>query len=154
MAEEKRDITRTPRTSDTRTEEMREQSYDPSEMLPKPNARDGIDYRYVRVTARGIIDNINYSQALRGGWAPVKASDVPEFGAVLSDRDSPFPEGVLIGGLLLCQRDSAIGVRMQANIAKEIRNQIESLDGNYMRDDHDPKLPKFSDNRSSIRFGE
>lgn len=154
MAEEKKEITRTPRSSDTRVEDMRVQDYDPGEMLPKPNARDGIEYRYVRVTARGSVDNINFSQALRAGWSPVKASDVPEFGAVLSDRDSPFPDGVLIGGLLLCQRDAEIGKRMQAKTAQEIRNQIESLDGNYMRTDNDSRLPKFSDNRSSIRFGE
>ena len=117
MAEPKNvEGTRTPRASDTRQEAMREAEYNPGEMLPKPRERDGIEYRYVRVSTRGSVDNINYSQALRTGWSPAKVTDLPEL--------------------------------------EEVKAQIQALDKNYMRDGGDSRMPKFADNRSSIRFGE
>tara|TARA_R110002020_G_scaffold37165_6_gene112278 strand:+ start:451 stop:918 length:468 start_codon:yes stop_codon:yes gene_type:complete len=155
MAEPKNvEGTRTPRASDTRQEAMREAEYNPGEMLPKPRERDGIEYRYVRVSTRGSVDNINYSQALRTGWSPAKVTDLPELGHILSDQDSAFPEGVLIGGLLLCQRDAEIGKKMRKAANEEVKAQIQALDKNYMRDGGDSRMPKFADNRSSIRFGE
>jgi len=148
------DTTRAPRSSDTRETAKRVINYGHDSKLPAPDKRDGIEFRYVRVNSRGQVDNINYSDALRRGWEPVKASDYPEMGQILSDERSPFPDGILIGGLILCQRDAEIGKKFREIADKESRDQIRALDRNYMRDGgHDSRVPKFNESQSSVRFG-
>ena len=46
MPEAKTD-SRAPRDSESREESKRLASYDPGDMLPSPEPRDGIEYRYV-----------------------------------------------------------------------------------------------------------
>tara|TARA_Y100000310_G_scaffold339678_1_gene433093 strand:+ start:3722 stop:4186 length:465 start_codon:yes stop_codon:yes gene_type:complete len=154
MPEAKTD-SRAPRDSESREESKRLASYDPGDMLPSPEPRDGIEYRYVRATSHGRVDNTNYSQAQRAGWTPVKAGEYPELGHVLSDFDSIIPDSIVIGGLVLCKRDASIGEHMKEAAAAESRASIQALDQNYMRDGgQDHRVPKFSDSRSSLKFGD
>lgn len=158
--------TRTSRSSDvrenhSRDKEKREMTFDPmfnSEMLPTPDPQDGIDFRYVRITARGEVDSRNYTNARRAGWEPVHRQEVPELDYVLSDANHPLAEqvkdAIIIGGLILCKRDAAIGVRMQEMANNEMKSQIRALNENYMNEGNDPRVKKFSDNRSSVRFGD
>jgi len=98
---------------------------------------------------------MNFSDALRRGWEPIKATDYPEFGHVLSDSNSDFDDAVLIGGLILCQRDKSIGDEFRRLADKESRDQIKALDRNYMRDGgQDSRVPKFNESTSSVRFGD
>ena len=115
MAEE-----RAPRDTETRDSEVRETPWKPAPLLPQPNPREGLDHRYVRASARGEADNINVSQAFRDGWEPVLASDYPEL-MIISDRDSQYPDNVLIGGLLLCARPKEIGEKFQERAEKRAK---------------------------------
>lgn len=142
---------RTPRASEGRESEKREIDWKPSELLPTPNKREGIEHRYVRISARGQVDNVNFSQARRDGWEPVAAEDYREL-KVLSDRSSDFPEGVVIGGLVLCSRPVEIGDKFREMANEQARRQIEAVDNNYMKEDN-PNMPKFSDRRSKVSFG-
>ncbi len=158
MAEsEEGNKTRTPRASDTRETSKRSVSYDNTSTLPIPDPRDGLEYRYVRVMVRGEVDGRNYSQALRSGWTPVQKSDHPELEYVLSDFNNPLAEqvkdGIIIGGLILCCRDAEIGKKMRKAANDEVKTQIQALDRNYMKEG-DERMPKFAENRSSVRFGD
>tara|TARA_R100001594_G_scaffold105334_1_gene139917 strand:+ start:690 stop:1004 length:315 start_codon:yes stop_codon:yes gene_type:complete len=102
---------------------------------------------------RGEADNINVSQAMREGWEPVLASDYPEL-MVISDRDSQYPDNVLIGGLLLCSRPSEIGKQIELHAMKEIDDQMEAVDRNYFRE-QDARMPMLQpERRSRISFGD
>jgi hypothetical protein len=69
-------------------------------MLPDPEPRDGVEYRWVRTSIMGDADNKNVSSKFRNGWTPVKAEDHPEL-QVIPDHDSRFEGNVEVGGLLL-----------------------------------------------------
>ena len=158
---------RTPRASDSRKSESRETekrevTFTPqfdNQMLPTPEPKDGIDYRYVRLASRGEVDGRNYSTALRGGWVPVARKDVPELEYVLSDMNHPLAEtqkdAIVVGGLILCQRASEIGEQRQAVADEEVKRQIQALNENYMNEGNDPRMnTKFNESKSSVRFGD
>ena len=127
-----------------------------SEMLPVPEPRDGIDYRYVRVATRGETDGRNFTNAMRSGWEPVSKKDLPELDYVLSDMNHPLQDrvsdAVVVGGLVLCQRASEIGKRFKEQASEEVRKQVESVDKNYLRD-QDSRMRKFADRDSKVQFG-
>lgn len=141
------------REVETRETQMRETPWKPAALTPSPNPREGLDFRYVRASMRGEADNINVSQAMREGWEPVLASDYPEL-MVVSDRDSQYPDNVLIGGLLLCSRPSEIGKQIELHAMKEIDDQMEAVDRNYFRE-QDARMPMLQpERRSRISFGD
>ena len=141
------------REAETREQEKRETPWKPAPLTPHPNPREGLDFRYVRASFRGTADNINVSQALREGWEPVLASDYPEL-MIVSDRDSQYPDNVLVGGLLLCSRAKEIGDQVRAHAQKEVMGQMEAVDRNYFRE-QDARMPMLKPERSTrITFGD
>lgn len=145
---------RTPRSADTREKVARPKVWQPAPLLPTPDPglHPGLEFRYVRAMVRGEADNVNLSQALREEWVPVKACDYEEL-KVMSDVRSPFPEGVLIGGLLLCCRPIEIGEQIRAYADQEARQQIEAVEHQYMSE-NDRRMRKFADRESrTLDFG-
>ena len=140
------------RENETREKTKRNTPWKPSSLLPSPDPREGLEFRYVRVSMRGESDNKNVSQALRDGWEPVVAADYPEL-KVISDRGSDFPDSVVIGGLLLCARPTEIGEQIREYQEKEVNLQMESVDQDYFRQ-QDPRMPMLKPERTSrITFG-
>ena len=141
------------RENETRDQEKRIEPWKPAPLLPTPNPREGLDFRYVRVSMRGEADNVNASQAFREGWEPVLSTDYPEL-KIVSDRGSQYPDNVVVGGLLLCARSTEIGKRVKEHSQKEIADQMEAVDRNYFRE-QDPRMPMLKPERSTrITFGD
>ena len=141
------------RENETRDQEKRETPWKPAPLLPTPNPREGLDFRYVRVSMRGEADNVNASQAFREGWEPVISTDYPEL-KIVSDRGSQYPDNVVVGGLLLCARSTEIGDQVKAHSEKEIADQMEAVDRNYFRE-QDTRMPLLKPERSTrITFGD
>ena len=142
---------RTPRDSENRESSQRKMVWQPSRLLPTPNPRDDVDFRYVRVASAGSIDNMNHSQALRDGWEPVQAQEVPECGAIISDVGSD-KGNVVLGGMMLCKRPKYIGDQVREMVAQESRDQIAAVDNNYLSDQNQYGK-KYTDNKSRVTFG-
>mgnify|MGYP003146230500 CR=1 FL=1 len=141
------------RDTETRETEKRETPWKSAPLLPKPNHREGLDHRYVRVSMRGEADNVNASQAFRDGWEPVVSADYPEL-MVISDRGTDYPDNVVIGGLLLCSRPSEIGRQIDEHRVREVTGQMEAVDRNYFRE-QDPRMPMLRPERTTkITFGD
>ena len=141
------------RETETRDTEKRETPWKPAPLLPSPNPREGLDFRYVRVSMRGEADNVNASQAFRDGWEPVLSADYPEL-KVMSDRGSDYPDNVVVGGLLLCARPTELGERISAHREREVMSQMEAVDRNYFRE-QDPRMPMLQPERKSrVTFGD
>ena len=141
------------RENETRDQEKRIEPWKPAPLTPTPNPREGLDFRYVRVSMRGQADNVNASQAFRDGWEPVLSSVYPDL-MVVSDHNSPFPDNVVVGGLLLCARATEIGEQIEEYIKKEAQDQMESVDRNYFRE-QDSRMPLLKPERSTrITFGD
>jgi hypothetical protein len=140
-------VDRTPRTEETRDKTARKRTWERPSALPTPEARDGIMFRWIRTSTLGDTDNRNVSMRFREGYTPVKASDYPEL-RVISDRDSQFPDNIEIGGLLLCSIPAEIVEDRSAQMAEKARQQMDSVDRNYLRE-NDPRMPMLRPERES-----
>jgi hypothetical protein len=138
---------RKPRTTETREAGERRKPWKRASMLPTPEPRDGLSFRWIRTATLGNADMTNVSGRFRDGYVPVKAVDYPEL-HIMSDIDSRFKDNIEVGGLLLCAiptelRDDRIHGQLES-----AQNQAEAVDRNYMRES-DPRMPMLKPERSS-----
>jgi hypothetical protein len=140
-------VDRTPRTEETRDKTARKRTWERPSALPTPEPRDGIMFRWIRTSTLGDTDNRNVSMRFREGYTPVKAADYPEL-RVISDRNSQFPDNIEIGGLLLCSIPAEIVEDRSAQMAEKARQQMDSVDRNYLRE-NDPRMPMLRPERES-----
>lgn len=114
--------------------------------LPAPKPRDGWLHRWIRVASQGKEDTRNLSRRLREGWEPVNAAEYKEL-EVVSDLDSRYPDGIEIGGLLLCRIPEEIIKQRNAHYRQQNEQQMQSVNEGFMND-NDPRMPKHNDSRS------
>ena len=138
---------RTPRSNESRETTARKKSWSRPTMLPTPEPRDGVEYRWVRTSTLGNADNTNVSSKFREGWTPVKAEDHPEL-QVLPDIDSRFEGNVEVGGLLLCENSTEYVESRREAHDDMAQSQIQSVDNNYLRQS-DPRMPVLNPERST-----
>ena len=143
----------TPRSSETREDEERPQSWQPASLLPDPDPQDGWTFRWIRTSFVGQSDNKNVSQAFRAGWEPCKAEAHPEL-MILSDVGSRFgSEGhIEVGGLLLCKIPSERMVARGEYQRQKAEQAQHAVDNMYMRE-NDPRSPLLETERSTRKFG-
>ncbi len=138
---------RTPRTKDSREESKRKVSWQRPSMLPNPEPKDGIEYRWIRTSTLGNSDNTNVSSRFREGWTPVRKDDHPNL-QVVSDIDSRFTDNIEVGGLLLCQNSTEnVQARRDAQLL-QAESQMDAVDNSYLRNS-DPRMPVLKPERST-----
>ena len=130
---------RTPRSNESRDKQERKKTWQRPSMLPDPEPREGVEYRWVRTSIMGETDNKNVSSKFRNGWTPVKAEDHPEL-KVLTDVDSKFKGNVEVGGLLLCKNSTENMDARREHYKEKNDQQIASVDNNYLRES-DSRMP-------------
>ena len=138
---------RNSRTTETRESGQRKVSWQRPSMLPVPEPRPGIEYRWIRTSTLGQSDNTNVSSRFREGWTPVRAEDHPNL-QVVSDIDSRFTDNIEVGGLLLCQNSTEnVQARRDAQ-SLQAASQMEAVDTSYLRNS-DPRMPVLNPERST-----
>jgi hypothetical protein len=138
---------RNSRTTETREESKRKVSWQRPSMLPVPEPKEGIEYRWIRTSTLGQTDNTNVSSKFREGWTPVRAEDHPNL-QVVSDIDSRFTDNIEVGGLLLCQNSTEnMQARRDAQNA-QAQSQMQAVDNSYLRNS-DPRMPVLNPERST-----
>lgn len=142
---------RTKREVETRATYERPQQWAQPELLPEPDKEAGFSYRWVRVASMNAADPRNLSAKLREGWEPVRIEEQPKF-QLLVDPQSRFRDNIEIGGLLLCKTPTEFVEQRNAHFAKQAQAQTESVDNNLMRQS-DPRMPLFSERKSTTSFG-
>lgn len=138
---------RTSRTSETRNESKRKVSWQRPSMLPTPEPRNGVEFRWIRTSTLGNTDNTNVSSRFREGWTPVRKEDHPNL-HVVSDIDSRFQDNIEVGGLLLCQNSTEnVQARKEAQL-EQAQSQMQAVDNSYLKQS-DPRMPVLSPERST-----
>jgi hypothetical protein len=138
---------RTPRTTETREAGQRKVSWTRPSMLPTPEPRDGVVFRWIRTSTLGNADNTNVSSRFREGWTPVRAEDHPNL-QIVSDIDSRFKDNIEVGGLLLCQNSTEnVEARKQAQLDMA-KSQMQAVDNSYLRNS-DPRMPVLKPERAT-----
>ena len=138
---------RNSRTTETREESKRKVSWQRPSMLPVPEPKEGIEYRWIRTSTLGNSDNTNVSSRFREGWTPVRKEDHPNL-QVVSDIDSRFTDNIEVGGLLLCQNSTEnVEARRRAQL-EQADSQMQAVDNSYLRNS-DPRMPVLNPERST-----
>jgi hypothetical protein len=142
---------RTPRQQTTREAAQRKRSWQRSAMIPAPEPREGLHFRWIRTSSMGQSDLTNVSRRFRDGYTPVKAEDFPEL-QILSDVDSRFKGNIEVGGLLLCSIPEEFAQDRAQGQLEEARAQIQAVDNNLMRE-QDRRMPLSIERTSRTSFG-
>lgn len=138
---------RTPRALTTREGGERRKGWQPPSILPTPEPRDGLKFRWVRTSTLGNEDNKNVSSRFRQGYTPCLAKDFPEL-HIMSDHNSRFPENLEVGGLLLCSIPVEFAEERVLGQLDQAKAQIDAVDRNYLRES-DPRMPVLRPERST-----
>jgi len=143
--------TRLSRELEDRSKSERPKSWQPASTLPDPDKLPGYSYRWVRVSSLGAPDPRNISSKLREGWEPVRIEEQPKF-QMLIDPNSRFKDNIEVAGLLLCKIPDGFVAQRTQHFGKRAGDQIKAVDNNFMRE-NDPRMPLFSEKRSTTSFG-
>jgi hypothetical protein len=142
---------RLTRELETRAQQERPKQWAPAETLPEPDKQAGFAYRWIRVSTLNQADPRNLSGKFREGWEPVKVSEQPKF-QLLIDPNSRFKDNIEIGGLLLCKTPEEFVVQRSDYYNNQTQAQTLAIDNSFMRE-NDPRMPLFSERKSSTSFG-
>ena len=138
---------RKPRSLDTRETGERRKPWKRASMLPTPEPRDGLSFRWIRTATLGNGDMTNVSQRFREGYVAVKAEDYPEL-QIMSDIDSRFKDNIEVGGLLLCAIPTELQEDREYGQLDTAQHQSDAVDRNFMRES-DPRMPVMPSERST-----
>jgi len=139
------------RELETRAVSERPKQWAPAELLPEPDKQPGFAYRWIRTSTLNNADPRNLSAKLREGWEPVKVEEQPKF-QLLVDPTSRFKDNIEIGGLLLCKTPIEFVEQRNGYYANQTQAQAQAVDNSLMRE-NDPRMPLFSERKSSTSFG-
>jgi hypothetical protein len=143
---------RNPRDLETREAESREPSWVVPSTLPVPHQRPGLTHRWVRTASMGQPDPVNVSQSFREGWSPVLSAEYPELN-IQSDHGTRWPEGVEVGGLLLCCASAAHMRERSEHYRKITLSQMRSVN-QQLEAEEDPRLrTMFRQHSSNVTRG-
>ena len=142
---------RAPRELAKREVSERPKAWAPPTLLPDPTPEAGYVFRWIRLATLNNADPTNISSKLREGWEPVRADSQPEM-RLYGNQGGRFPDGIEIGGLLLCKAPAEFMEQREAYYQKQAEAQMNSVDNNYMRDS-DPRMPLFNDRKTKVTFG-
>lgn len=143
---------RTPRESETREAGLREMAWRPPTALPDPAPRPGITHRWVRTACMGQSDVVNFSLSQREGWTPVLGSEYPEL-RILNDHGTRWPDGIEVGGLLLCSAPVALMQKRAEYYAVMTEGQMKSVN-DQLEAEEDPRFKTmFRKHESSVSRG-
>ena len=138
------------RASQTKVQEQKK-VWTPPSSLDAPPAPNGFRHRWVRAESLGFNDTKNVSGRLRQGYELVRADEYP-------DSDYPIVEdgkyaGVIgVGGLVLTRVPEEIAEQRQKYYAKQGMEQVEALDNDLMKEQHQ-SMPINIDRQSRVTFG-
>lgn len=145
-------VDRTPREQATREVDQRNKGWQRPTLLPTPNPKDGLKFRWVRTSTLGQGDNKNVSSRFREGYVPVLAKDYPEL-KVVADFDSRWPENIEVGGLILCAIPTEIAQQRSEYQDHMAASQMDAVDRSYLRES-DARMPVLKPERhTKTSFG-
>jgi len=144
--------TRASREQTTRDAEARDTPWLPPNALPEPNPRPGLEHRWVRAASQGQPDPVNVSRSFREGWSPVIGAEYPEL-KLMSDHGTRWPDGVEVGGLLLCSAP-ANRIRMRSEHYTQLTaRQMQSVN-DQLEAEQDPRFrTMFRNHQTSVSRG-
>ena len=139
------------RELETRDDTQRKKEWAPPSLLPEFTKQGGWAYRWIRVTLANESDARNASSKMREGWEPVKHSEHPEI-KLTSNPNSLYKDAVEVGGLILCKMPQEMVDQRNQYYKQKAEGQAEAVDNSFLKE-NDPRMPLFSEKKSTKSFG-
>jgi hypothetical protein len=144
-------LNKTSRASQTREKEVRKKVWTPPSSLDAPPAPTGFRHRWVRAETLGFNDTKNVSGRIRQGYELVRADEYPEADYPIVE-DGKYAGVIGVGGLVLTRVPEEIAKQRQEYYAKQGIEQVEALDNDLMKEQHQ-SMPINIDRQSRVTFG-
>ena len=138
---------RTSREQTTRLNVERKKAWSPPSLLPRVNKDPNYGYRWLRKTLGGMQDDQNMIAKQEEGRELVERAEHPELQT--SGRTSGTVE---TGGLVLAKMPIEFVEQRNDYYRNFTTAQAEAVDSNLMKE-NDPRMPLFSDRRSTTSRG-
>jgi hypothetical protein len=143
---------RTSRASQTREKvSAKKKVWTPPSSLDAPPAPTGFRHRWVRAETLGFNDTKNVSGRIRQGYELVRADEYPEADYPIVE-DGKYAGVIGVGGLVLTRVPEEIAKQRQEYYAKQGMEQVEALDNDLMKEQHQ-SMPINIDRQSRVTFG-
>ena len=142
---------RTSRASQTREKETRKKVWTPPSSLDAPPAPTGFRHRWVRAESLGFNDTKNVSGRIRQGYELVRADEYPDAEYPIVE-DGKYAGVIGVGGLVLTRVPEEIAKQRQDYYAKQGMEQVEALDNDLMKEQHQ-SMPINIVRQSRVTFG-
>ena len=144
-------INKTSRASQTREKTAQKKVWTPPSSLDAPPAPTGFRHRWVRAESLGFNDTKNVSGRIRQGYELVRADEYPEADYPIVE-DGKYAGVIGVGGLVLTRVPEEIAKQRQDYYAKQGMEQVEALDNDLMKEQHQ-SMPINIDRQSRVTFG-
>ena len=142
---------KTSRASQTREKTSHKKVWTPPSSLDAPPAPTGFRHRWVRAETLGFNDTKNVSGRIRQGYELVRADEYPEADYPIVE-DGKYAGVIGVGGLVLTRVPEEIAKQRQDYYAKQGMEQVEALDNDLMKEQHQ-SMPINIDRQSRVTFG-
>ena len=142
---------RLARELETRTQTERPKQWQRPQTLPDPDPQPGYKFHWVRVLLNGKDDSRNISSKFREGYEPVRLEDQPKY-RLLAEKNDRFPDGILIGEVLLCKIPEEFVDQRNDFWQQKGRAEAEAVEQAFLKES-DSRMPLFSEKRSKVSFG-
>ena len=142
---------RTSRASQTREKETRKKVWTPPSSLDAPPAPTGFKHRWIRAESLGFNDAKNVNGRLRQGYELVRSDEYPNADYPVVE-DGKYAGVIGVGGLVLTRVPEEIAKQRQDYYAKQGMEQVEALDNDLMKEQHQ-SMPINIDRQSRVTFG-
>ena len=111
--------------------------------LEMPPAKPGMDQRWIRFASMGKEDSTNYARKSREGWKPRPAESVSADFDVPRMDTGRFAGGIVVEGMVLCERPMAISKRRDRHFKKETQRRTDAINSDLQRVNSQNRSPAF-----------
>ena len=144
-------VNKTPRASQSRSNEVRPTTWTPPSSLDAPTAPDGFRHRWIRTEVLGMDDTKNMSGKLRSGWELVRGDEYPGQ-TYATVKEGKYAGVIGVGGLVLARIPEELAKSREAYFNKQTQDREEAVNNDLMKEQH-PSMPIDSDRQSRVTFG-
>ena len=148
----KKEDTKTPRASQTRSKTERPKVWVPPSSLDAPPAPEGFRYRWIRAESMGFQDTKNITGRLREGYELVRADEVENASDYPVLDDGKYKGVIGVGGLLLAKVPIEIAQQRQDYMTNRHTDQSEAVNNDLMKE-QDQRMPINVERQSRVTFG-
>ena len=148
----KKEDTKTPRASQTRSKTERPKVWVPPSSLDAPPAPEGFRYRWIRAESMGFQDTKNISGRLREGYELVRAEEIENASDYPIVDEGRYKGVIGVGGLLLAKVPEEIAKQREDYMKRQHEARNEAVENDLMKE-QDKRMPINIERQSRVTFG-